>query len=140
MSRKILYLENDQGQGFQNEPHSRFLFAQSTCFDVFVISGFCFENRIAYMQVRAKLNFGGPAGAQHLERCFARDHEYSTWLVETEIAFLCRTAILYKNKGGANRGETARRICEKLFYKNQDISRLRSQKLMKSFQIQDFRM
>ena len=59
------------------------------------------------------------------------------WLVETEISSVLEEQYLSSISTGANFGENARIIFQKLFHKNEDIPRSCGQILLRSFQNED---
>ena len=85
-----------------------------------------------------KLNFSGPAGGSRTRKgAFALESE-TIWLVETEIAFSVEQQYLSRTYSEPNWGESDRRIFEKYFHKNDDISRSSLRIPLRSFQSEAF--
>ena len=80
------------------------------------------------------LNFLGPAGGSRTRKGAFALQENTIWLVETEIAFSVEQQYFSRTTSGANCGKSDRRIFEKYFHKNGDISSSCRQILLRSFQ------
>ena len=84
------------------------------------------------------LNFLGPAGGSRTQKGGFALQENTIWLVETEIAFSVEQQYFSRTTSGANCGKSDRRIFEKYFHKNGDISSSCRQILLRSFQSELF--
>ena len=87
-----------------------------------------------------KLNFFGPAGGSRTRKSAFAPKSETIWLVETEIAFSVEQQYLSRTYSEPNCGVSDRRIFEKYFHKNDDISRSSRQISLRSFQSEVFCM
>ena len=78
--------------------------------------------------------FSRPAGGSRTRKGAFAFQENTIWLVETEIAFSVEQQYFSRTTSGANCGKSDRRIFEKYFHKNGDISSSCRQILLRRFQ------